>query len=250
MKRALAAVALCLSATPGWGAGRVVEESRNVGEFTGVHVGAGIHAKIVEGGFGPIGVRGEEDALRKLRLEIKDGTLVINYEKNSDLELDTPTTVAIRMPRARTLGASGGSKVEASVPAGDELSLHASGGAELHLTRAVRTRELEVHVSGAARLNVAGVETGEAEMHLSGAAQLALGGRAESLELQISGAAQLDAARFEVRSVEVTGSGGAMAAIRAGRATGSLSGGAHVRVPAGAETSINGSGGARVTRDL
>lgn len=231
-------------------AATVVDETRNVSGYRGVTIGSGIVARI-ETGPDLVVLRGDEADLRLIRTEIKDGVLSIGWEPNRGREARGPVSALVRLQRAELLGASGGARVEATVPAAESLELSASGGSELRVLSRMAPRQLEVQVSGGARLAVASVETGDAAVALSGSARLQLAGRAAGVTLAISGGAELAGEGFAATGLHVQGSGGAVARLRVdGPVQGSLSGGARVHAPGATSVNVASSGGARVYREM
>ncbi|HKA91144.1 MAG TPA: DUF2807 domain-containing protein [Haliangiales bacterium] len=232
--------------------GKVVDESRQVGDFTGVHVGSGIQARVETGARGPIALRGDEEVLKHVRTQVKGSVLTIDIDwDRRETSTDIPTTVTVRLPSATSLGVSGGAQMDASVPAAEELEIHASGGGRLKLSTVVQTKRFLLDASGGSGVTLAGVQAGTAELHLSGGSRSTLSGRADSARAALSGAATLDAAGLQVDTLDVGGSGHARAEIRALKSVrGSLSGGSRVRVPAAADVRVGTSGGAAVTQDL
>jgi hypothetical protein len=233
-------------------AGKVVDETRQVGDFTGVHVGSGIQAKVETGARGPIVLHGDEDVLKRVRTEIKDAVLTIVIDHSThDTSTETPTTVTIRLPRASSLGVSGGAKMDAAVPAAENFEIDASGGGRLQLTTAIQPKRFELNSSGGSSTTLAGVETPQAQLHVSGASRVTIAGRVDTAHVELSGAATLDAAGLQVGDLEIDGSGRAHAEVRAQKSVrGSLSGGSRIRVPAAADVRVDTSGGSSVTRDL
>ena len=53
------------------GSGNVVEQSRNVGDFSSVHVASGIQVKIEPGRPGPIVLRGEDNILPLVKTDVE-----------------------------------------------------------------------------------------------------------------------------------------------------------------------------------
>lgn len=225
-----------------------VDETRNVNGFKGVSIGGGIVAR-VETGPELVVLRGDEADLRLIRTEIRDGILQIGWLPDVERPSDRPISALVRLPRAEHIGSSGGSRVESAVAVGDEVELHASGGSELTVKNKLAPREIEIHVSGSARMLVPGIESREAEVHISGAARLTLAGRAGQLELHASGGSELAGESFATAGLEVNASGGAVAKLRVdGPVQGSLSGGARVHAPGATSVRVSTSGGAAVIR--
>ena len=227
------------------------DESRSVGEFTGVHVGSGIQAKVETAASPSVVLRGEPDVLKHVLTEVKGGILQVVFDASNRAWADSAVSVTVKMSRASSLGVSGGAQMEAAVPATDAFRVDSSGGSRLTLTTAITAKTFALAASGGSAINLAGVDSAEASFDLSGRARTTVSGKADGVRVSISGGADLDAARLQAGSLDVDGSGGSRAAVRAGKSvTGSLSGGSRVRVPASADVRVETSGGAGVQRDL
>jgi len=227
------------------------DEARTVGEFTGVHVGSGIQAKVETAASPQVVLHGEPEVLKRVLTEVKGGMLQVVLDPASRMGPDSPVSVTVRMSRASSLAVSGGARMEAAVPATETFEVNSSGGGKLSLTTAVTPKRLALNASGASTITLAGVEAGQATFALSGRARATVAGKADAVRASISGGADLDAAGFQAGTLDIDASGGARAAVRAGKSvTGSLSGGSRVRVPASADVRVETSGGAGVQRDL
>jgi hypothetical protein len=235
-----------------WAVPALADEARTVPPFSGVAVGAGVQARVDEGAPGPIQLGGPAEVLAHLESEVRDGQLLIQFEEGYRPPSRVKLTLAVRMPRADRLSVSGGARMDASVPVGEELSLASSGGGVLNLKNRIAPRELKMAASGGSTIQVPGAESDTLSLALSGAATITLAGRAEETSLAMSGGSILDAAGLEVSRLTVQSSGGSRGAVRARAVSAaSLSGGAEIRVPASAQLgAVASSGGARLRRDL
>src|SRR5689334_1334578 len=178
------------------GSGNVAEQSRNVGDFSSVHVASGIQAKIEQGKTGTIVLRGDDNILPLVKTDVSGGTLTIGFERMTSINTRNPIMVTIRMPRADSLGVSGGSSIEASVPAGDSFKLAASGGGHIRLNAAVHPQKVPVEASGGAVIDVSSVEGDGARIDGSGAAVLKVAGRAREASLHFSGGTVIKASQL------------------------------------------------------
>jgi hypothetical protein len=231
------------------GSGRLVEQTRNLGDFSSVHVAAGIEARIEAGARAPIVLRGEDNILPLVRTEVREKALFIGFEPHSWIHSTKPVTVSIRMPRVEALGASAGASLDASTPAGDELRLEASGGGHVRMTSAIKPQRLQMDASGGGEIDVASVEAASVSLHGSGGAVLTLSGRAREGSLHFAGGTTVKASRLALDSLQIHGSGGGDAVVGARTVTGSLSGGSTLHVAAGATVNVETSGGAEVVRE-
>ena len=198
-------------------------EDREVPAFTAVHVASGIRATVELGPRKPIHLEADAEVLDKLEVIVEDGTLKVGFKRSwrEGWHWDGgEVRVSIQTPELRSVGASGGSYVKATLTRSDDCEIDVSGGSEVHLT---------------------GVDAKRLELRGSGGGTLEIAGRADELDLQLSGGTVLKGKALEVRDVRVLGSGGSVASVRAtGQLRGSLSGGSELRCSGG------GASGARV----
>lgn len=252
----LSSAAVLLLGGPAWaervnGSGNVIDETRTVADFTKIDVGAGIQVRVDAGPRSALGVRGEDNILPHVRTEVRNGTLVIGFERDFSVRTHAPVQVVLSMPALDGLSASGGSRLDVSTPTRDSLSIASSGGAHVHIAAAVRPRALAIEASGGSDVTVDGVSTGAANISASGAATITLAGQASELVLEYSGASELRASKMRVESLEVEGSGGGVASVHvAASVRGTLSGGTQLNVGPEAQVDVDTSGGATVRRRL
>jgi hypothetical protein len=226
------------------------DESRSVPEFNGVHVGSGFKAR-VETGDQAVVLRGDPAVLRLVVTEVKDGKLSVQFDPELDERPKGEVRVEVRLPRATSLGTSGGAEMQAAVPFGNSLGLAASGGSKLKVQSPVRVSALSIAVSGGSTISAGSVDTASTSIAMSGSSRISVTGRGGDLNLAISGASELDAAGLAVDDLSVHASGSSTAAVRVGAVVdGALSGGSRVRVPSSARVSVITSGGAQVLQDL
>jgi hypothetical protein len=233
------------------GSDRLVEETRVVGDFTGISVAAGILVKVEAGDRSAIALRGEDNVLPHVRTEIKGSTLEIGFERNLRISTRQPVTIALRVPRLDELSTSGGSQLDASTPSGGSLRVSASGGSRIHLTASVKPRRLEIDGSGASEIAIDEVDAAEARIGASGSSTVTVAGNAKALDLRMSGSSRLEGSKLTAGALAVDGSGGSRARVRVvGAVQGALSGGTTLHVGNEAAVDVNASGGSQVVRKL
>jgi hypothetical protein len=233
------------------GSGRVVDQTRTVGDFTRIEVGSGIQVRVEAGARSALALRGEDNVLPHVITEVRGKTLHIGMEPNLSLRTSEAVQVSLRAPRLDGLTASGGSRLEATTPSGDTLELAASGGARLHLGAPVKAARLEIAASGGATLGADSVAAGSVQLTASGAAVVDLAGTAQELTLRYGGGAEIHGAELAVGALDVEGGGGAVATLRvSGPVRGSLGGGARLNVSSDASVEVKTSGGAQVRKRL
>lgn len=110
------------------GSGNLIEEVREVGEFTGVNVGHGITLKLSQGENTEVKVKSDDNIINHVTTVVTEGVLKIRY-KNKIVN-NAHTTVFVTSNLLNSIKASSGSEVssemELKIP---QLNLKASSGA-------------------------------------------------------------------------------------------------------------------------
>ena len=206
------------------GSGKVIEQPRNVPDFTAVHVSAGIQARVSEGPRSVI-VHGDDNVVALVRTEVKGSQLEIGWQPHmGDINSKTPIEVIVRAPKIDELGASGGAGIDAgSLGAKDTFRIQASGGG--HIKVAANAKQLDAQGSGGAVLTVEG--------------------RIDQMNVHVSGGSVLKGNHLQAGALELHGSGGADVRVEVdGNVRGSLSGGSTARVGPRAKVDVQTSGAA------
>jgi hypothetical protein len=206
---------------------KIVEQPRNVSDFTAVHVSAGIQARVSEGPRS-VTVRGEDNVVALVRTEVKGSRLEIGWQPHMGDITTHNLEVIVRAPRIDELGASGGAGIDCGgLGNKDSLRIEASGGA--HIKVAANAKQLDASGSGGAVLTV--------------------DGRVDQMRVHVSGGSVLKGTKLATGSLEIHGSGGADIRVDVdGPVHGSLSGGSTARVGPRAKVDVETSGGSEVIR--
>jgi hypothetical protein len=193
------------------GNGKVKEETRQVGDFTGVQVSQTIEATVTLGSPTSVKIEGEENLLPLIKTEVKNGVLTTSVDG-----LGIKPTKRIRLtivtPKLTSVGTSGGSHLtaDATTP-GSKFEADASGGS--HITvKGVQADQLEVDASGASHITLKG-SARKTSVDASGAAMINVRDiEADSIDVDVSGAAQVQASAKSEAKVDA--SGGALVRIK------------------------------------
>jgi hypothetical protein len=229
LRVALIVPAVLLSAcafaqTAGNGVSR--EDNREVADFKGVEVGAGLKARVT---VGPKAVRvtGDENLVALVRTEVVDGTLEVGLKDGARVRGTSGLRILISSPQVTSVGASGGAEVEAEATAAATFNASASGGAEIAV-RNLDAKKLAVEASGGADVK--------------------LKGRADTLAVEASGGSEVHGEELGVKTLTVEASGGSQVdANPTERIVAEVSGGSAVHVDsAPAQREVSSSGGSQV----
>ena len=202
------------------------QRSFQVGDFRQLSV-EGSHEVIVRvGGQASVRAEGRERELERLRVAVRNGTLVIDSERREGGFL------SFRHDRGVTL--------HVTVPALDGARI--SGSGEVRVDR-VRTAAFEGHISGSGELLIGALDAQRALFDITGSGEVQAAGRAADLTVAVTGSgdAGLGGLASQRATVSVTGSGDvrlhATEAVR-----GSVTGVGDVTVSGGARCEIERAG--------
>ena len=165
------------------GSGLMASESRSLPDFERVETNCSADVSIRVGSATSLLVSGDDNLLKHLRTEVRDGTLVIEMEQGS-YSPRIALKVAATTPALRALSIRGSSDVEVQDLAGDLFSVEISGSGDAHGSGSVG--RLEAGVAGSGDVNFASVEAREASVQISGSGDVEVSAT-DSLSASIAG---------------------------------------------------------------
>lgn len=183
----------------------------DVSGFSGVSVGSGLTVEIAKGAAFSVVAEGSELALKRLQIEARGETLVIEqsprgFERFSPLmwALADEAQVRVSLPELAAVTASAGSDVRATGSAAETFSAEASSGAGLSVA-GVAAEAVRLSSSSGARLEVVG-NCGALGADASSGAALDAGGlTCASASVEASSGADVEIAAVEVRAEASSG---------------------------------------------
>lgn len=116
------------------GNGKVVTVNRTTNDYDGIAVGGSFNVILIKGSEGKITIKGEENIIPFITTEINNGTLKINYKKNTNIRTTKRLTVTVTFKDIESvaLGGSGNISSTAGIQASDfNISLGGSGNIDL-----------------------------------------------------------------------------------------------------------------------
>ena len=150
------------------GSGTAKDETRAVTAFDKVDMGGTGRLELTIGGEPSLTLRGDDNVLSLVKTTVRDGTLVIEDEKN--LSPNVPLVLRATTPSLRGIEASGGVVVTVTGAAGAELKLDGSGGSTIDVKGQVE--RLVAKASGGATLALTALAAKEADVDASGGATI------------------------------------------------------------------------------
>src|SRR5260370_24564664 len=109
------------------GSGTIKEETRQVGDFSGVSVGSGIRATISIGPKTSVVLTGDDNLLSMIKLEVVDGKLTTRVDYNEGIHPSQPIRLTVVTPHLTSAEASGGASLTADATPGPKFLASASG---------------------------------------------------------------------------------------------------------------------------
>ena len=167
-------VALGSCVIDGWdqgisGNGNVVEETRNVSGFTGVHVSTGIDVYLSEGNDFEVTVEADENLMEMILTELKGDMLVVKTNR-VNIRRAKSKKVHVTLPELTELKISSAGDCEGQTPfTCDELRLGISSAGDLSLE--VEAERIYVNISSSGDARIAG-STDLLDVSLSSAGDL------------------------------------------------------------------------------
>ena len=172
------------------GNGKVVSETRSTGDYDGVKIAGFFDVDLVSGKEGKITIKGEENLLSAIKVEVEDKSLKIYVEKGTQI---------------RT---SSGNKIQVTVPFEKISELSLAGSGDIQSKDVIKNDNLALKLAGSGNLTLP-VDTNNLELHVSGSGNIHLKGTATKLTTKLSGSGDIDASSLKSKIVEanVSGSG-------------------------------------------
>ncbi|OXA81726.1 Putative auto-transporter adhesin, head GIN domain [Flavobacterium aquidurense] len=170
------------------GNGKVVTQTRNTAEYDAIKVSGSFDVDLVAGKEGKITIKGEENILDLIVVEVEDNTLKIQVKKNTNIH------------------SSMGKKVHLTVPFEKISELNLSGSGDIQSKDAIKTDKFLARLSGSGNFNLA-LNAAALELNLSGSGNVRLKGSADSFTTKLSGSGNIDAGELKSKIVDVNVSG-------------------------------------------
>ncbi|MET0945237.1 MAG: head GIN domain-containing protein [Flavobacterium sp.] len=170
------------------GNGKVVTQTRNTSDYDAIKVSGSFDVDLVAGKEGKITIKGEENILNLIVVEVEDNTLKIQVKKNTNIR------------------SSMGKKVQVTVPFEKISELSLSGSGDIQSKDAIKNDKFLARLSGSGNFNLA-VDSNNLELNLSGSGNVHLKGSADSFTTKLSGSGDIDASELKSKRVDVNVSG-------------------------------------------
>lgn len=218
---------LCLAA---WaetvaGSGRVVSETRPIGDFNAIAVNGALRLDVRQAGAPSLRVQGDDNLLPLLETRVESGgRLVIRPKRGVELRPRQPIVVTVDAVTLKALSAAGNNQVNVSGLKTPALTLDLSGSGDAVLRDLVTdslsidlagsgdvdadgsARRLTVSIAGSGGLRATGLKSEEAEVAIAGSGDARVAA-ARRLQVSIAGSGSVRYAGDPVVRESIVGSG-------------------------------------------
>lgn len=170
------------------GNGKVVTETKTTGDYDAIKVGGSFDVNLVAGKEGKIILKGEENLLSVIKVEVEDNTLKIYVDKMVNIR---PT-----------------SKIEITVPFEKISAVSLAGSGNLKTKDQIKSETFAAKLAGSGNVNL-NVDSNNFELNLSGSGDVILKGSADKFTSKLAGSGNVNASDLKSKNVEanVAGSG-------------------------------------------
>ncbi|MEN2415911.1 head GIN domain-containing protein [Flavobacterium mesophilum] len=170
------------------GNGNVVTETRTTSEYDAIKISGFFDVDLVAGKEGKIIIKGEQNILSAIVVEVEDNALKIHVKKGTNIR---PST---------------GKKVEITVPFEKISELNLSGSGDIVAKDAIKNDKFSAKLSGSGDIDL-NVVANSFDFSLSGSGDIKLKGSSDNLTIKLSGSGDIEAANLKSKNAEVMVSG-------------------------------------------
>jgi len=174
------------------GNGNMTTETRSTGDYNGIKCAGSMDYILVAGTEGNIKIEGEENLLKHIITEVKDGNLIVKVEKGKNLKPSLNKTIKV------------------TIPFKDINKVSLAGSGDLWNTDKISANNLDVSLAGSGDI-VLDIETTSVEGSIAGSGDLTLKGNTNDLTAKVAGSGDFHGFDLQANNttVSVAGSGDA-----------------------------------------
>ncbi|MDQ6472989.1 head GIN domain-containing protein [Flavobacterium sp. LHD-80] len=170
------------------GNGNVVTETRTTSEYDAIKISGFFDVDLVAGKEGKITIKGEQNIVSAIIVEVQDNALKIYTKKGTNLR---PST---------------GKKVEITVPFEKISELSLSGSGDIVTKSPIKNDKFSAKLSGSGDIDL-DVAANTFDFSLSGSGDIKLKGNSDNLTIKLSGSGDIEAANLKSKNANISVSG-------------------------------------------
>ena len=170
------------------GNGKVISEKRTTASYDGIAITGFFDVELVSGKEGNITIKGEENFLPYIKVEVVDKVLKISTEKNKYISTSKGSEIVIVVPFESI----------------DQVSLTGSG--DVVTKNSIKSKSFSAKLIGSGDMNL-NVESNDFDVNLSGSGDMVLTGKTENFNSNLNGSGDIDAGDLKAKNAKITVSG-------------------------------------------
>ncbi len=170
------------------GNGNVISEKRETTSYDKVAVTGFFDVELISGNEGSITVKGEENLLPYIKIEVVNQELKISTEKN------------------KYISTSKGKKIEIVVPFESINQVSLTGSGDVSTKNTILSTSFIAKLTGSGDLNLS-IESKDLEVNLNGSGDIVLKGKTEKITSTLNGSGDIKASNMKSQNATVTVSG-------------------------------------------
>jgi hypothetical protein len=188
------------------GNGNVITKTRKTSDYDAVSIGGSFDVQLVKGKEGKITLKGEENILKYIITEVKNGTLKVKYKKGVNIRTTRKLTVTIPYRDIEKVALAGsGDITSAGVIKATKLSLSIAGSGNMEVS--VDSRNIKTSIAGSGNIKVSGTAT-ELKCTIAGSGNInAYGLRTSTTTAKVAGSGNIKTTVSDEINARVSGSG-------------------------------------------
>ena len=170
------------------GNGKVTSEKRTTTSYDEIAITGFFDVELVSGKEGNITIKGEENLLPYIKVDVVDKVLKISTEKNKYISTSKGSQIVIVVPFESI----------------DQVSLTGSG--DVVTKNSIKSKSFSAKLIGSGDMNL-DVESNDFDVNLSGSGDMVLTGKTENFNSNLNGSGDIDAGDLKAKNVKATVSG-------------------------------------------
>lgn len=164
------------------GSGNIQKQTRNVGEFKGVHLGLSANVEMRQGERESVELEADDNLLPLIEVAVERGILQIRPAKRLTYPQPKNVRVIVYFRDISVLRVGGAGKV--SIPA-------------------MKTGDLQVRIGGSGEIHIADLQVSHLDIDIGGSGQLSAAGQTEQIKADIGGSGALLMDKLEAANVAI-----------------------------------------------
>lgn len=168
------------------GNGKITTQTRTTTDYDIIKVSGSFDVDLISGKEGTISLKGDENLLSLIKVEVEDNTLKIYIQKTGNIRPSQKIQVVIPFDKI------------------SELSL--SGSGNIQTKNNIKSDKFSAKLSGSGNFNL-GIDSNDFDLNLSGSGNVHLKGTANNFSTKLSGSGDITATDLKSKNVDVNVSG-------------------------------------------